>query len=345
MNPTVKKLLLLAAVFLGAWLGFRYVLPLALPFLMGIALALTAEKSVAFLTHKTHIRRSIAAAIGVSATLVLLLGILALGLGLAVRQMTRLVSALPDLEQTASDGLGTLQNVLLRLSDGAPDGVRPLLQNTVNGMFQDGSAIVDQLSSRIPAVASAVLGRVPGGALAVGTGVLSAYMISARLPELRRRLGDSAPAAWVRQYTPALTKLRRALGGWLKAQGKLAALSFAIVLAGLLIMGIPNAPVWALVTALVDAVPVLGTGTVLLPWALVLLVKGEAMQAIIMLCTYAAAFLARSALEPRLVGKQLGIDPLMTLVALYAGYRIWGFAGVVVSPLLCVAATELFCSQ
>ena len=51
--------------------------------------------------------------------------------------------------------------------------------------------------------------------------------------------------------------------------------------------------------------------------------------------------LSRTVLEPRLVGKQLGIDPLMTLMALYVGYRIWGFGGMLLSPMLCAAATEL----
>ena len=96
-----------------------------------------------------------------------------------------------------------------------------------------------------------------------------------------------------------------------------------------------------LLIALVDAIPVLGTGTVLIPWSAVYLIQGQHIRAIGLLGIYVVAFLSRSILEPRLVGRQLGLDPLMTLVALYVGYRIWGFAGMLLSPLLCVAATEL----
>lgn len=340
-RPTVKKLSLLAAVFLLLWLGARYLLPISLPFLLGICLALLAEKPVAFLNKRMHIHRGIAAAIGVTATLVLLVSVIFLLLALLVRQLTSLASALPDLEKTATDGLSTLEAFLLRLAGSAPGGIQPLLLNTISNLFSDSSAIVDNLTGRLAAMASSLLGHVPGSALAIGTGILCAYMVSARLPQLRAWLQNHIHSGIITQYAPTLQRVRTALFGWLKAQLKLSGLSFLIVLSGFLLLRVRYAPVWAVVTALVDAIPVLGTGTVLIPWSLILLVQGEPVRAAGMLGIYIVAFLARSVLEPRLVGKQLGIDPLMTLLALYAGYRLWGFGGVLLSPLLCVAATEL----
>ena len=116
--------------------------------------------------------------------------------------------------------------------------------------------------------------------------------------------------------------------------------SFAIVCGGFLLLRIPYAPVWAALTALVDAIPILGTGTVLLPWALICFLQGETVRALGLLGTYAVAMLSRSILEPRLVGKQLGLDPLVTLAALYTGFRIWGIAGMILSPVICVAVLE-----
>jgi len=143
-----------------------------------------------------------------------------------------------------------------------------------------------------------------------------------------------------RKVLPVLKRIKTAIGGWLKAQLMLAGLCFVIVCGGFLLLRIPYAPIWAVLTALVDAIPILGTGTVLLPWALVCLLQGQTVRAIGLLGTYVAAMLSRSALEPRLVGRQLGLDPLVTLAALYAGFRLWGIGGMLLSPVICVAVLE-----
>ena len=93
--------------------------------------------------------------------------------------------------------------------------------------------------------------------------------------------------------------------------------------------------------AIVDAVPLLGTGTVLVPCALLRLFQGETADAILFLVIYGVSAGVRAALEPRLVGKNLGIDPLVTLIAIYAGYRFFGFLGLVLAPMAVSAVMQL----
>ena len=166
-------------------------------------------------------------------------------------------------------------------------------------------------------------------------------MVSARLPKLRRWLTTRPFWEKLKLWRSAAVSLRGALGGWVKAQLKLALLCFGILTVGFLVLGIPYAPVWGALIALVDAIPVLGTGTVLLPWAFVCLVQGNGLRALGLVVVCLVAMVSRSFLEPRLVGRQLGLDPLMTLVALYTGFRIWGVGGMLIAPLLCVAAGEV----
>jgi hypothetical protein len=90
-----------------------------------------------------------------------------------------------------------------------------------------------------------------------------------------------------------------------------------------------------------DAVPLLGTGIILLPWSLISLVQGNSLMAIGLLATYGVASVCRTLWEPRLLGKQLGLDPLVTLMALYFGYQAWGILGMIFSPLLAVTAIGL----
>ncbi len=182
-----------------------------------------------------------------------------------------------------------------------------------------------------------MLGRIPDGALGIGTGILSGFMLSARLPDIRRLASEKMPENIRTKALPALGRAKDALFGWLKAQCKLSAITFCVVCAGLFILQIPLAPLWAAVVAIVDAVPLLGTGTILLPWAVVRLVQRQHLRAIGLLCTYGAAFLLRTVLEPRLVGRHLGLDPLVTLVFLYLGYRFWGVWGMLFAPMLAAA--------
>ena len=118
-------------------------------------------------------------------------------------------------------------------------------------------------------------------------------------------------------------------------------LTFCILLAGFLLLQVPYAPLWATLIALVDAIPMLGTGLILVPWSVIRFLQQEPAQAIGLLGIFVTATLARSALEPRLVGQQLGLDPLVTLIALYLGYQLLGIPGLLVAPLLAVAAVHL----
>lgn len=90
-----------------------------------------------------------------------------------------------------------------------------------------------------------------------------------------------------------------------------------------------------------DAFPVLGTGTVLLPWSLICLLQRDGARAAGILGLYITAAVLRSVLEPRLVGRQLGLDPLAALAALYTGYRLWGVAGMLLMPMLAASVFRM----
>ena len=343
MHPSLRRILYAAAAFLGLWLAFKYLLGLLLPFLLGTAVALSAEPAVNLLQQRIGLKRNLAAGLGVTATLALLGGLLSLVGALAVKELARLAATIPDLQETALEGMALLQGQLLRLAERAPEGVQPLLQKTVLSVFDGRDRLMEQAAGRLPGIIGGALSRVPGGALGVGTGLLAGFMISARLPRLRTWINARLPQSWKEKTLPALGRIRRSLWGWIKAQGKLATVTWLIVTAGFLLLRIPYAPVWALGVALVDAVPVLGTGTVLVPWAVIELLRSNGPQAVGLLLIYAAAMLTRTVLEPRLVGKQLGLDPLVTLFCFYLGFRLWGVAGMLLAPLLAAAtkaATE-----
>lgn len=336
MTALRKPLIILGAL-VALWLGLKFLLPAALPFLLGGVLAVAAEPAVRFGQRALKLKRGLSAGVGVTATLILLVGLLSFLGAAAVKELGQLADFVPDVEQSVEQGLTLLQNWLSGAARQAPQGVRPLLERTVDNFFTDGTAVMERLSQQVPAAVSSVLGWVPDGLLGIGTGVLAAFFLSARLPQLKDWVTVRLQQPPFDRVVPALRRVRKALGGWLMAQLKLAAVTYGILAVGFLLLGIPYGLLWALPVAVVDAVPLLGTGTVLVPWALVCLLKGNTARFFGLLAVYAAAAATRTVLEPRLVGKQLGLDPLVTLGALYAGYRVWGFLGLVIAPMAAAA--------
>lgn len=327
--------------FLLVWLAIRFFLPLFSPFVLGTLLALSAEPMVRFLHRRLHVPRPVSAGIGVSMAFAILAMVLLSLCAFLIRELGSLSGILPDLGETAKSGFSLVQNWLLQLSEHSPRSLQPILQENVNRFFSDGAAMLDRVTGYLLGLAGSLLGHIPDSALSLGTGLISAFLISAKLPKLRHWLLRRIPRDWLASLKKTGKQIRRVLGCWLTAQCKLVGVSFLILLLGFVILKIPYAPLWAAGICLVDAFPVLGTGTVLLPWSLVCLLQGDTPRAIGLASVYITVTLIRSVLEPKLLGSHLGLDPLATLIALYAGFRLWGIGGMILAPLLTVIVLQI----
>ena len=334
----VQKAIFSILLLFFIWVTGKFFLPFLFPFLLGTGIALAAEPAVRLGTNRLRLPRGLASGLGVTFTLVLLSGIVVLLGALVVRELGSFLKGLPQMAQQSAD---LLENALVSLSEKAPEPVGPVLTNSIHRFFRDTSVLTDQAVQKMPGMVADILEKVPGKAMILGTGILSGYFISARLPKLKALCREKLPSLWKEKTLPALQHLRSSLGKWLTAQGKLLLVTYGIVSVGLTLLGIPYAFAWAILVAAVDAIPLLGTGTVLLPWALTKLLQGSPLIAAGMVVLYFAAFLTRTVLEPRFYGSHLGLDPLVMLIFLYFGYRLWGFWGIVISPLLAATTKAL----
>lgn len=339
-KSTLRPILLLAGGILGGWFAIRYALPVLFPFLLGAGLAFAAEPMVGLLDRRLGLKRWLSSAVGVSGVFLLLVALLILATALLVRQAGRLTGLVPELAEGVRVGMGSLEAWLLTAASGAPKAIQPVLVNGVTGFFSDGSAMLEQVAGKVPGVLSRFFGHVTSGFLTLATAVLAAFMISAKLPRLKAAVRSRVPEVWRQRYVPALKGLRRAVVGWLMAQLKLTAVVGAVLLGAFWLLKIPHSVLWAGIIALVDALPVLGCGVVLVPWGLICLVRGERLLCLGLLGTYALVWLLRSVLEPKLLGKELGLDPLVTLLAIYTGYRLLGLAGMLLAPLVALVLTK-----
>ena len=341
LRSGIKTAASLAAVFFAVWLCLRFVLPLFSPFVLGALLALGAEPMVRFLCRRLRLPRAISAGIGVGLSFSFLaMGVLLL-LGILIREVRTLAAALPELEQAALQGIHTAQRWALEQTLRLPEALGTLLRENLSALFSDGTSIAARASGLLLSFAGDILSRLPDSALGLGTGVISAFLISAKLPRIRRWLLRRIPKERLRALAAAAKRIRATVLGWFAAQCKLMAVTAALLVLGFRLLRVERALLWGLGVALVDAFPILGTGTVLLPWSLLALVQQDMPRAIGLLGLYATVTLTRSILEPKLVGRHLGLDPLAALVALYAGYRLLGLPGMILAPMLTVTAMQL----
>lgn len=340
-RAAVRRIGMLALVFVGIWLGIRYLLPILMPFLLGLGLALLVEPMVKLLHSRFRLPRAFASALALSGGLVMIFGALWILGAAAYRELTELAGSLPSFFEGIAGTAETVRDWSLELAARVPDGLSQPLGNWLRNLFADGSVLLERAASTALGVIGNVMGGIPGGALLLGTAVISSFMISAQLPNLKERLKGKMSAQWMKKTVQTFQKIRQAVGGWLRAQVKLSGVTLLIVGAGLMILRVEHVIFWAVIIALVDAVPLLGTGTVLIPWCLLSFIQGDSVRAIGLLGIYVTAVMTRSVLEPKLVGGQLGMNPLLTLVVLYAGYRLWGVMGMIFAPILTVTVKQL----
>lgn len=199
------------------------------------------------------------------------------------------------------------------------------------------SAFGGELTDAARTLAVAALSRLkalPEALMTLVFGLLAAFFFlrdEEKIVDIIVRLGGDG---FVKNLLRAREAVAAALGGYVRAQLVLMAVTFGLLAVFFLLFGVEHALLAALAVAALDAVPVFGVGFVLLPWALFEFLTGAAPLALGLLGLYAACSLTRQILEPRLVSSRIGLHPLLTLAGIYAGFRLFGVLGLIIGPVL-----------
>ena len=335
-------LLYVLIVSAGIFLLFRFLLPVLLPFLLGFALAALAEPVIRMLHARCRLPRGAAAAITVTLLLLLLGCALTLLLRVGGVELGRLSARLPALLTAMKEPLAALRSWLLRLAGRVPDGLGDALREFVEDLFSGTSSLLAQGSDFVFAAASAAVTSLPGIFLFLVTAVVSSFMFASERETVCAWLQSRLPKAWKTKLTVLRSHLRRAIRGWLRAELRLMGITFALLSGGLCVLGVDAPLLLGALIAVVDALPVFGTGTVLIPWGLWHLVQGEQVLGAGLLVLYGIAAAVRTSLEPRLVGQQIGLHPLLALLSMYAGFRLFGLGGMILLPITAILARQLW---
>lgn len=325
-----------SALLLGAlllWVMFRLLLTWLAPFLAGFLLASGLEGPVRLLHRRLRFPRWAAAGLCTLLLALVLGGGLFLLLWRLWREAEDLLQDLPGLLAPLSAAGGLTEHWTLRILTAAPPELRPLLQRGLDALSQQAASLPARLSAAAAARAAELFAALPRWGLGIFTAVLATYFISAGRPALLAFLWRQVPEGRRTRVRAGLVHLRAAALGWIRAQGLLTLLTFSLLLIGLFALGVASPLLPAAVTALTDALPVLGAGLVLVPWAALTALSGDLAGGLGLLGLWGLVLAARSLLEPKLVGLQAGLPPLAALLAMYVGFRALGVAGMVLAPL------------
>ena len=341
-NRFLRLALYIAAFCAVIFLLFRFLLPVLLPFLIAFLLSQLTEPAIRLLQERWNMPRGIHSALVMSALFAFLALVLYLLFGTCATELSRLTERLPELVEGLRSPMEAVQNWMLRIADRIPDGLGLAARAWVMQLFSDTSAFLGSVSDLLLSMASGVVAVLPKLLLFLVTTVVASFMISAQRETILDWLRKRLPQDWQKKGRVVASNLKRALGGWLRAETRMMLITFGVISLGLFLLGAEFPIILGAVTALVDALPVLGTGTILVPWALWNLLQGKTVFGVGLLVLYGLAAALRTVLEPRLVGRQIGLHPLLALLSMYAGFQLFGIGGMILLPIAAILARQLW---
>ena len=294
----------------------------AVPFLAALVIARWADRPVSRLAG--WMPRPLAALVILSITALLVVDT-ALLLGVQLWRALPMASGLLP----GADLFAGLEELSRRLPGPIGSGAAWVVQQ-----LRDQSGLLHtRLEAKAADLTAGFASALPRTLLTAGITLLAAFYACADWERVSRWVSALVPEQWRSGLSSAWERLGRGAAGWLRVQGRLLLVQWAILWAGLGLLRVPGNWAAALAIALADALPLLGSGVLLLPWAGLSLAAGQGSLALGLALLWSAAALNRSLLEPKLLGQQAGSSPLLTLLVLYAGLRLWGVAGMVAGPI------------
>lgn len=324
------------------WIFLKYLLGALMPLLLGAAIAAIISPLSKKISRTTKIPRK-----AVSATLVIvffsaMITLIYLGSMRLITESGNLIEKLSNdptiisgsidsmVEKIRNIGLfdrlvnsESLQRVSIDIDE--------LLNNALN-------SIISSVTSAIPTFAVNFVAKIPEFLFFVVVFLISAFYFSTDRDAIGKGLSSFLPKSWQEKLPSLKARLSQTVTGYLKAYFFIMLLTFAEVFIGLSMLRVDYALLLAILISVVDILPILGTGTILIPWAAFSYLSSDPRLGTGLLILYGIVLIVRQIAEPKIVGNSIGLHPLATLASVYLGIRFAGFLGIFIGPVvaLCI---------
>lgn len=342
----LRVLVVTAYLFIGVLAGYiflKYLFAPLLPFLLAWIVAMLLRPAIERITRRTRLPRKAVAVLTVSFVFLLLFGLLTV-------LCTRIVGEIGKLSEDLISEAGTLIEELFssvgQLSGRLPflDGIDDpeTLAQIESGLLTMVEGALSSFSARIPNFLLGLIASLPGILLFIMALIVATYYLGIDVGTINAFLAKQLSEPSRQRLFAAKKKLMSAGIKYVKAYLMILLITFVQLWIGFLCLKLPYALTLAALIALIDILPVLGVGTVLIPWAAVLLFRGDHYTGIGLLIVFGVIWIVRQIIEPKIVGESIGLPPLATLMAMYLGYRFLGFGGLFLLPLLLLLLKNLY---
>ena len=347
MNTDAQKRFLIrfcyAAVILAiAVFLCRKALPVLAPFVVALLVSLLLKPIVRFLHGRCRVHKGVAAAV----TVVLFYCLLGLALALLFVKLFASAKAfvldLPRLYNTVVEPLletvsAELERFIARLD--------PAALSSISGLLESAGASLEQAVLNFSGRALTTLGgyaiSVPGWLLNTLIMIIATVFITADYPLLKGFVLGQLSAPQRQRAHEIRVHLGKTLGRYVRSYALILLITFCELSAGLLLLGVDAAVLIALLIALFDILPVVGSGTVLIPWAIITAILGNYRLAAGLLLLYVVIVIVRNVIEPKIVGQQVGLHPIVTLLSMVVGTYVFGPIGLLGLPVALAIAVSM----
>ena len=339
LNGLPRKLMLIAVTF-GLAALFLWLLPYVGPFAAAWLFSRILEPFVRFaskgLLRLSPRKRRAAATI---AGMLLLFGLVGAVFTALIswlwQELSGFVRSLPQLLEWGNDqALPQLMAMYRRLSILLPERLRALLEEGLMSLGQSAVRLAGSLSAWLTSGAWSTAASIPHVLLSVVLTVTGTYYMTADRKRIADFLHRTFPVGMMKRSRLIRANVLHALVGQLRSQLTISLVVMFFLMVCLGISGVRYGVVIGMMIGIADALPILGAGVFLIPWSLISFLTGQSGLGVTLACLYAGTIVIRQILEPKLVGRQLGLYPLAAMAAMYAGYRLLGFIGLLIGPVL-----------
>ena len=337
----VSLIFSLIGTILFIYLGIRALIYF-MPFVIGWFLAFIASPLVTWLEQRLKIVKKLGSAITIILVLGACVGVIYFAVSRIWAEIASLIQNFPEMYEDLEAGFMEIgvkgEQLFARLPQGVQNGWQAMMQN----LDQTMGKLIGEMSEPTMEVAGSVAKRIPSIFVATIVTFVSAYFFIAQREEIIIWAKKISPKPIVSRMTMVMDNLKYAVGGYFKAQFKIMAVVFLMLLAGFSLIGVHFSILLALGIAFLDFLPFFGTGTALIPWAVYKFLVGNYRMAIALLILYAVTQVVRQLIQPKLVGDSMGMNPLLTLVLLYIGYKLGSVLGMIFAVPIGMIVVNLY---
>lgn len=324
----IVNLLISLAILLLAIFALPRLVVFFMPFIIGWLISCIANPLVLFLEHRIRIKRKIGTVLVIVGSIAAVICVGYFVILVLFRQIYGFIADMPEMWSEVLEDLERFANT----ANQYVGNVSPKLTEMLNNL---GNVIGDAISE-IPGSIDfggmgSMVGSIANVIIAIIMCVLSAYFFIADREWCSKFFERHIPHTIRKKYDVFYMSIKQAVGGYFKAQLRIEIWIYILLLFGLTILKVRYSFIIALLIAVLDFLPVFGSGTVLMPWAVVSLLGGNYVKAAGLVVIWGISQLVRQFIQPKIMGDSIGMEPIPTLFLLFVGYRLAGVVGMLVA--------------